>query len=204
MNKPLEVLLAKGALLAALLSVAGIVVPPSPAQIKDPIVVLRTVKGPIFIRVFANEVPYTARNFLDLVNRGFYNGLTFHRIEQWCIQGGDPNGNGTGDFIDPQTGQPRYIRLEINSQLHHNGPGIVAMARTQSPDSASCQFYITKSQTRFLDGKYAIFGTVVKGIEVVYNIVRGDRIESAEIYQPNAAQQQNNVPQAQPVGDSGF
>jgi len=178
---------------------------PTSAQINDPIVVLKTSKGAIYIRVFANEVPYTSRNFLDLVGRGFYNGLTFHRIEQWCIQGGDPNGNGTGDFIDPESGRPRYIQLEINPQLHHNGPGVVAMARTQSPNSASCQFYITKSQTRFLDGKYAIFGSVVKGLEVVYNIVRGDRIETAELYQSNSGgggQQQNS--NAQPTGDSGF
>jgi len=155
--------------------------PGAHAQGADPIVLLQTSKGPIAIRVYRSMAPRTAANFLDLVSRGFYNGLTFHRIETWCIQGGDPNGNGSGDFIDPQTGQPRYLNLEISPMLHHNAAGVVAMARSQNPNSASCQFYITKAPMGQLDRQYAIFGGVVDGINTVYKIGRGDTIISAQI-----------------------
>lgn len=155
--------------------------PAAMAQGTDPIVMLQTTRGNIVIRVYRGLVPYTAGNFLDLVSRGFYNGLTFHRVETWCIQGGDPNGNGTGDFVDPQTGQTRYLNLEISPALHHNAAGVVAMARSQNPNSASCQFYITKSPVPQLDRQYAIFGGVVDGINVVRSIGRGDRIISAQI-----------------------
>lgn len=152
------------------------------AQGRDPVVLLQTTKGPIPIRVYRTAAPNTALNFLDLVSKGFYNGLTFHRIETWCIQGGDPNGNGSGDYIDPQTGRPRYLRLEVTPQLRHNAAGVVAMARSSAPDSASCQFYITKSAVPQLDMQYAVFGGVLGGgINVVRSIGRGDRIISAEI-----------------------
>lgn len=81
------------------------------------------------MKVFYSIVPYTAGNFLDLVSQGFYNGLTFHRIENWCVQGGDPNGNGSGNYVDPSTGQPRYLNLEINNKLGHGVVGMAAMAR---------------------------------------------------------------------------
>jgi peptidyl-prolyl cis-trans isomerase B (cyclophilin B) len=149
----------------------------------DPIVVLQTSKGPIAIQVFISSVPYTSRNFLDLVQRGFYNGLTFHRIENWCIQGGDPNGNGSGSFIDPSSGRPRNIQLEVNPRLGHNSPGVVAMARSKDPNSASCQFYITKAAMPQLNGQYAIFGHVVDGMGSVMNMGRGDLIQSASIVQ---------------------
>jgi len=153
---------------------------PATAQGGDPVVTMETSKGPITIRVLRSMVPYTSNNFLDLVSRGFYNGLTFHRVENWCIQGGDPNGNGSGDFIDPQTGQPRLLNLEINRNLHHN-IGMVAMARNSNPNSASCQFYIMKARQPMLDGKYTIFGTVLDGMNSVYGIGVGDRIISAQI-----------------------
>src|SRR5579883_3643446 len=88
---------------------------PGQCQLKDPIVRIDTTKGSMYVRVFQSMVPTTANNFLDLVSRGFYSGKTFHRIETWCIQGGDPNGNGTGVFVDPETGTPRLIPLEINN-----------------------------------------------------------------------------------------
>jgi peptidyl-prolyl cis-trans isomerase B (cyclophilin B) len=150
------------------------------AQGGDPIVSMQTTKGPITLRIFQSMVPTTSANFLDLVGRGFYNGLTFHRVETWCIQGGDPNGNGSGDFVDPQTGRPRYLNLEINRSLHHN-VGMLAMARSGNPNSASCQFYITKARQPSLDGQYAIFGQVVDGMNTVYAINVGDRIISASI-----------------------
>ena len=162
-----------------ILSVSGTSI--ADAQVHDPIVLLNTTKGPIVIRVYRYIVPYTSQNFLDLVSRGFYNGLSFHRVESWCVQGGDPNGNGTGDFIDPETGRARYINLEASPKLRHNQPGVVAMARGTDYNSASCQFYITKSAVPQLDGKYAIFGGVVDGMNSVYNITVGDRILSARI-----------------------
>lgn len=183
------------------------------AQGGDPVVVLQTTKGPIAMRIFQSVVPYTAGNFLDLVSRGFYNGLTFHRVESWVIQGGDPNGNGTGLFYDG--GQPRYLRLETNRMLQHNAPGVVAMAHGKSPNSGSCQFYITKKPMPALNGSYSIFGGVVQGMEVVYNIQPGDRILSAEIVggpggggpRPGAGRRTIRSPGAQmPAGetDSGF
>lgn len=148
---------------------------------RDQFVRIQTTKGPIVVRVYYSMVPYTAGNFLDLVESGFYSGLTWHRVENWVIQGGDPNGNGTGNATDPNTGAPKFLRLEINRSLNHNAPGTVAMARSNDPNSASCQFYITKSPAPQLNGQYAVFGKVVDGMNAVYAIRRGDQILSAEI-----------------------
>jgi cyclophilin family peptidyl-prolyl cis-trans isomerase len=206
--------LTAGVLAAVLVCLAS--GPNAAAQAQGPFVVLQTTKGPIVMKIFYNYVPNTAGNFLDLVSRGFYNGLTFHRVEGWVIQGGDPNGNGTGDFIDPATGRPRYLMLETNRFLKHNAPGVVAMAHAKNPNSGSCQFYITKKAMPALDGQYSIFGGVVKGMEVVYAIQPGDRIISAEIIQPaggggggpapgaRGAGRMGEPQPAQPVGDSGF
>lgn len=172
-------------------------------QQADPIVVMETTKGTMAIRVYVNMVPNTARNFLDLVSRGFYDGKTFHRVETWCIQGGDPNGNGMGNFVDPSTGQVRYVPLEINRSLRHSAPGVVAMARSQNPNSASCQFYIVKRAMPQLDGQYAVFGGVVKGLNTIYAIRPGDRIVHAEIVnQPGgegAGTSSSSSPQSTPA-----
>ncbi len=161
---------------------------------EEPIVRLDTSRGPIFIRVFLSATPITSNNFLDLVQRGFYPGKIFHRIENWCIQGGDPNGNGSGNFIDPATGGPRFIPLEINRNLRHTSAGMVAMARqAKNINSASCQFYILKCPMPQLDGQYAIFGKVVGGMPAVLSMRRGDFIQSATILerqQPMPAQTQ--------------
>lgn len=164
---------------------AGSSMPQANSAGRDQIVRLQTTKGPIVMRIFYSIVPYTAGNFLDLVDSGFYNGLTWHRVENWVIQGGDPNGDGTGNATDPNTGGPKYLRLEVNGNLNHNSAGMVAMARSNDPNSASCQFYILKSPMPQLNGKYAVFGRVVDGMNAVYAIRRGDRIVSAEILQQN-------------------
>jgi len=148
---------------------------------EDPVVVFETTKGEIGLQVYAQAVPNTASNFLELAKSGFYNGLTFHRIEGWCIQGGDPLGNGTGNYIDPQTGRPRFLQLEINRSFRHNGPGVLAMARSNNPNSASCQFYITKSAVPSLDGQYAIFGRVIAGMRTVYAMRVGDKILETKV-----------------------
>lgn len=146
----------------------------------DAIVLLDTSKGPIKIQLYTTEAPITAGNFLDLVNRGVYNGLTFHRYEPgFVIQGGDPKGDGTGGFIDPTTGTERRIPLEVKSSLKHDGPGIVAMARSNNPDSASCQFYITLAAASFLDMNYAVFGKVIDGLPNALQLRKGDKIIKA-------------------------
>lgn len=179
--------------------------------------VVMTVNGsPITIEVDGTNAPITAGNFVDLVNRGVYNGLVFHRVvrqpEPFVVQGGDPQSKdpkfpeqrlGTGGFINPSTGTERRIPLEIKPegaitptysmtlesagdaaapQLKHTR-GAVAMARSQSPDSASSQFYFALADLPFLDGSYAVFGNVTDGMDVVDKIQQGDRIESAQVTQ---------------------
>lgn len=140
-------------------------------------VVMDTEKGTIRIKLFMEEAPITAGNFKDLVERKFYNGLIFHRvIPGFVIQGGCPLGNGTGNFIDPETKKTRYIKHEMPEGLRHNRPGIVAMARTADPNSASSQFFIDLEPLPSLDPGgvdpygYAIFGEVVEGMDVVEKI----------------------------------
>lgn len=153
----------------------------------DQTVVLQTTKGRIVIRVFFSLVPYTAGRFLQLVDRGFYNGLSFHRVEDSLIQGGDPNGNGTGNYIDPNTGAPQFLKLQCHPALSHNQGGMVAMARGNNPNSASCQFYIIKRAMPQLNGRYAVFGRVIDGASVVMRMRPGDRILSASVYDDESA-----------------
>lgn len=159
---------------------------------RDPVVLLSTSKGPIAIRVFAGMVPRTASNFLDLVNRGYYDGKIFHRVENWVVQGGCPYGNGRGNFVDPDTGETRFIPLEINRNLGHGQAGMVAMARSADPNSASCQFYILKQPMPRLNGQYAVFGMVVGGLQNIYRIGIGDRILSARLDAPAESQSESN------------
>lgn len=145
----------------------------------DPLVLMKTTKGDIQIRVFKKQAPITSANFLDLVNRGFYNGLSFHRyVKGFVIQGGDPTGTGNGNFTDPKTKKDRTIKLEKVAELNHDAPGMVAMARTSDPDSASCQFYFTLAAKPFLDNPpgYAVFGKVVSGLDTVMKLRAKDRM----------------------------
>lgn len=141
-----------------------------------------TNKGNITIELYEDKAPVTAGNFIDLVERGFYDGLKFHRYEPgFVIQGGDPKGNGTGGFVDPQSGRERRIKLEVSRDLPHGEAGAVAMARSQNPDSASSQFYITLGPAAFLDMNYAVFGRVVEGLDVVKQLRAGDTMTSVKI-----------------------
>ncbi|MEG4068968.1 peptidylprolyl isomerase [Microcoleus sp. Pol11C2] len=179
--------------------------------------VVMTVKGaPITIELDGTNAPITAGNFVDLVQKGVYDGLVFHRVvrepQPFVVQGGDPQGKdpkfptgrlGTGGFIDPKTTAERRIPLEIKAKgaakptysqtleeagvkekpvLVHSR-GAVAMARSQSPDSASSQFYFTLTDVPFLDGSYAVFGYVKQGMDVIDKIEAGDRIEKATVTQ---------------------
>lgn len=147
-----------------------------PSTGSDPVVVFETPRGTIKVQIYKSEAPITAANFLDLVGKGFYNGLTFHRVEpNFCVQGGDPQGNGTGGYINPQTKRRHQIPLETKPQLTHE-TGVIAMARSSDPNSASCQFYFTLSPQHGLDGSYAVFGKVIEGMNVVQSIQIGDKM----------------------------
>lgn len=134
---------------------------------------IETSKGTIVVQLANGKMPITVTNFTKLVNEGFYDGLTFHRVEDWVIQGGDPNGNGTGGSKDK-------IKLEIHKDLK-NVRGALAMARSNDPNSATCQFYILKTDASWLDGQYAVFGDVLSGMEVVDKMEIGDKINSIKI-----------------------
>ena len=129
----------------------------------NPTVTFRTTLGDIQIEVFEDKAPKTSTNFLTLTRKGFYNGLTFHRvIPGFMIQGGCPKGDGTGG--------PGYeIRDEFHPSLSHSGPGILSMANA-GPNTGGSQFFITLAATSWLDGKHAIFGKVSKGQDVVQKI----------------------------------
>jgi cyclophilin family peptidyl-prolyl cis-trans isomerase len=129
----------------------------------NPIVVFETNQGTFKAELFKDKAPLTAQNFLDLTNKGFYNGLKFHRvIADFMLQGGDPNGNGTGG--------PGYkIRDEFGVGLKHSTPGILSMANA-GPNTGGSQFFVTLVPTPWLDGKHAIFGKVVSGMDVVEKI----------------------------------
>ena len=129
--------------------------------------------GEIRMEFYPKDAPKTVENFVVLAKKGFYNGLTFHRVvPDFVVQGGCPKGNGTGG--------PGYtIKAEFNTQKHLRGA--VAMARSQHPDSAGSQFYICYGPTPHLDGSYTVFGRVVAGMEHVDRIKQGDRMTSVTI-----------------------
>lgn len=151
----------------------------------ETLVLLKTDKGAIKVKLFMDEAPVTAGNFKDLVERRFYDGLIFHRlISNFMIQGGCPHGNGTGNFVDPETGKTRHVPFEIPGAelsadakaLLKNKRGRLAMARTQDPNSASSQFFINLVDNAFLDTQpgrpgYAVFGEVVDGMDIVDKIM---------------------------------
>lgn len=129
---------------------------------KRPKVIMETDMGKIVLELFPDVAPNHVKNFIDLANKGFYDGLNFHRvIKGFVIQGGDPNGDGTG-------GSGTTVKAEFSSLKHM--PGTLAMARSSDPNSASSQFYICLAQLPSLDGKYTIFGQTVEGMDVVNKI----------------------------------
>jgi peptidyl-prolyl cis-trans isomerase B (cyclophilin B) len=162
--------------------------------------VVMTVKGKqISIELDGTNAPISAGNFVDLVQKKFYDGLTFHRVvKNFVVQGGDPKGNGTGGYIPQGSTAERRIPLEIKPsgastptysqpisgapQLEHKR-GAIAMARSQAPDSASSQFYFTLEDVPYLNGNYAVFGRITQGIEAIDTIAQGDKITSAKVTQ---------------------
>jgi peptidyl-prolyl cis-trans isomerase B (cyclophilin B) len=139
--------------------------------------ILKTSKGPIEITIFASKTPVTAANFLNLASRGYYDGISFHRvIADFMVQGGDPSGTGAGG--------PGYtFEDEFLRDLKHSKPGILSMAN-RGPRTNGSQFFITHVPTPWLDGKHTVFGEVTKGQDVVNAINQGDKIEGVEILDP--------------------
>lgn len=122
----------------------------------------------IKIELDPQAAPITVANFEKLVKEGFYDGLTFHRIiPGFMIQGGDPNGNGTGGSKENIKGE--FASNGVNNPISHVR-GVISMARAQDPDSASSQFFIMHADAPYLDGQYAAFGHVIEGMDVVDEI----------------------------------
>ncbi len=174
--------------------------------------VVQVINGqPVTIEVDGINAPITAGNFVDLVERGVYDGVMFHRVVRqptpFVVQGGDPRSKdttipasalGTGNFVDPDTNQARFIPLEIKPQgatqpvynqivtqtpQLQNTVGAVAMARSSALDSASSQFYFDLANLPSLDGSYAVFGYVTQGFDTINAVQQGDRISSAKVVQ---------------------
>jgi peptidyl-prolyl cis-trans isomerase B (cyclophilin B) len=137
-------------------------------------IVITTNRGSIEATLFASKVPVTAANFLNLAKRGYYDGLTFHRvIKDFMIQGGDPTGTGTG-------GPGYQFADEIDRSLVHTKAGTFSMANS-GPNTNGSQFFITHGPTPWLDGKHAVFGEVTRGQDVVNSIAQGDKIQRIEV-----------------------
>jgi len=136
--------------------------------------VMKTTKGEIILKLYDTETPLTVASFVNLAERGYYDGLSFHRvINNFMIQGGDPLGNGRGG--------PGYeFEDEFKPSLRHSGPGILSMANA-GPRTNGSQFFITHVATPHLDGKHTVFGAVTTGQDVVNKIVMGDKILSLTI-----------------------
>ena len=121
--------------------------------------------GTISLELDADTAPISVTNFINLANEGFYDGLTFHRIiSGFMIQGGDPNGNGTGGSEKTITGE--FSANGVENDMSHVR-GVISMARANDPDSGSSQFFIVHEDSTFLDGQYAAFGHVTDGMDVV-------------------------------------
>lgn len=126
--------------------------------------------GTIKLELDEGTAPITVANFIKLAKDGFYDGLTFHRImDGFMIQGGDPDGNGTGGSKDMIKGE--FTKNGVNNPISHV-KGVISMARSNAPDSASSQFFITVADATFLDGSYAAFGRVTEGMEIAEQIAK--------------------------------
>lgn len=146
------------------------------------IAVMKTNKSTIRVKLAGDDAPIHVGNFVELSQKGFYDGLTFHRyVPGFVIQGGDPSGNGTGG--------PGYcIKEEFTTNPNNkHDDGALAMARAYAPDSAGSQFYFCLGPQHGLDSGYTVFGQTIEGLDVIGQLREGDIIESVEI--ENATQQ---------------
>lgn len=162
-------------LLCSLCALAGFTASAaSTASLKDVNIVISTTKGDIELALYPSKAPVTVANFLNLINRGYYKGISFHRvIPDFMIQGGDPTGTGMGG--------PGYrFEDECRSDLKHDGPGVLSMANA-GPGTNGSQFFITHVPTDWLNGKHTVFGKVTEGQDVVDSIGQGDTISGITI-----------------------
>ena len=136
--------------------------------------IIKTDKGEIQLDLHADKTPLTVANFVNLAQRGYYDGVTFHRvIADFMIQGGDPTGTGRGG--------PGYrFEDEFDPDLRHDGPGVLSMANA-GPGTNGSQFFITHGATPHLDGHHTVFGRVTAGQDVVDSIAQGDRMQGVTI-----------------------
>jgi len=142
--------------------------PMSDSKTVLPQVTIETTKGKIVLELAEDDAPNTVANFISLVEKGFYNGLTFHRvIPDFMIQGGDPAGKGTGG--------PGYVIADEFSPRQKHARGVISMANA-GPNTGGSQFFITHIATPWLDGKHAVFGKVTSGMDVVDAIKAGDKM----------------------------
>ncbi len=138
--------------------------------------------GTVKLELNADEAPITVENFINLASEGFYNGVPFHRLDKdFVLQGGDPDGDGYGGSDKPIKGE--FAANGVQNDIKHNR-GVISMARTGDPNSASSQFFICLEDSNFLDGSYAAFGCVTEGMDVI-DAIRDNTPES------------NNIPKAQ-------
>jgi len=136
-------------------------------------VVIQTTRGKIKYKFYTNDAPKTVHRMVELIQKGFYDGLTFHRvIPGFVAQGGDPTGTGMG-------GSGVKLPAEFNSR--HHVPGTVSMARAQDPNSADSQFFIMLGTHPYLDGHYTVFGQLVEGQDVANQLQVGDRMTSVTL-----------------------
>ena len=145
--------------LAGILIMAG----SAKADVNRPKAIIKTTLGTMTVELFKDKAPKTVENFTTLAKKGFYNGIIFHRvIPGFMIQTGDPSGNGTG-------GPGYQFADEFGPGLKHDGPGILSMANS-GPNTNGSQFFITVAATPWLDGRHAIFGRVIEGMDVAQKI----------------------------------
>jgi peptidyl-prolyl cis-trans isomerase B (cyclophilin B) len=151
--------------------------PTNAADMSDIRILVKTSRGTIEGTLFASKTPVTVANFLNLAKKGYYNGISFHRvIKDFMIQGGDPTGTGSGG--------PGYtFEDEVNTGLKHDKPGMFSMAN-RGPATNGSQFFITHVATPWLDGKHTVFGEVTKGQDIVNAVQQGDKILEIEILDP--------------------
>ena len=142
---------------------------------KLPQVLLKTNKGEILLELYEDEAPNTVANYINLVEKGFYDGTKFHRvIAGFMAQGGDPKGTGTG-------GPGYHIKCECVRKDHRkHDRGVISMAHA-GKDTGGSQFFITFDKTPHLDGKHTVFGHVIKGMDVVDKLKQGDVVEKATV-----------------------
>ena len=139
----------------------------------NPIVTFKKENGDVMkVELYPEVAPNTVNNFISLVNKGFYDGLIFHRvINGFMIQGGCPNGTGMGGPGYSIAGE--FAQNGFDNQLKHE-PGVISMARAMNPDSAGSQFFIMHKNSPHLDGAYAAFGKIIEGMDVVNKIAETD------------------------------